>query len=689
MQRSYSILSGMILGWSIIGGVQAESTSIIDVEADRHAGSGQMTQQSQSTEQAPPADGGEWLRALPGVGGVKMGAHGVDPVIRGQKQNQLNVLLDGAYVFGGCPNRMDPPSSYAGPATYDQLTVIRGVQSLLYGSGGSGGTVLFERTEPVFTEDKNYRVELGANYASNGDAKGAHADVATGGESGFVRAIVDTSSANSYEDGDGNKVRSGYDETGGVLDLGYRPDADSKLSLSLEASRGEDIEYAGANMDAPISDHDLIKLGYESRTGSGRFSGFDAELYSSAVEHVMDNYSLRTNNNMWMRVPSESDTTGGRIEGDLLLGKGLLTLGLDVMKNDRDATRYGGPAGNEPTMINSYMWPGVSIEQWGMVAEYAAELTPDKRYTAGLRIDQVDASASKADLEPAATWGDSPNTLYSDYYGKTATPSDETNVGALLRYEQDLADQPVTLFTGLSRTVRTADATERFMASDNMTASSIWVGNPDLEPEAHHQIDAGLDYQGERSRGSLTIYYDRVNDYILRDRARGQDGVLRSDLATVYRNVDAELYGVDLEGSHQWSNRWSSDLSIAYVRATNTTESRPIAQTPPLEGTLSLEYRKTDWRLGAELRAVAEQSRVEDDINTDSGLDAGQTAGFTVYNLYGTYRLNKQSKINFGVDNVTDKTYAEHLNKPSAFDTTVVQVNEPGRSYWAKVNVVF
>ncbi|MFP4610628.1 MAG: TonB-dependent copper receptor [Thiohalophilus sp.] len=689
MKRSHSIFSCMVLSWSAVSGVQAEANSVIEVEADQYNEPNKVMREAENTEQTTPADGGDWLMSLPGVSGVKMGAHGIDPVIRGQKQNQLNVMLDGAYVFGGCPNRMDPPSSYAGTATYDQLTVIRGVQSLLYGSGGSGGTVLFERTDPAFTEDKNHRIELGADYASNGDAKGAHVDVATGGESGFARAIVDTKSADNYEDGDGNEVRSGYDEKGGVLDLGYRFDPDSELSLSLEATRGEDILYAGANMDAPVSDHDLIKLGYESRARMGGFSGIEAELYSSAVTHVMDNYSLRDNTGMWARVPSESETVGGKLKADRMLGNGLLTLGMDVMQNDRDATRYSGAAGSEPTMINSYMWPGVSIEQLGMVAEYAAELTPKRRYTAGLRIDQVDASASKADLDPAATWADSPNTLYSDYYGETATPRDETNVGALLRYEQDLDSRPVTLFAGLSRTVRTADATERFMAANNMNASDIWVGNPGLDPEAHHQIDAGLDYRGKQTRGSLTVYYDQVNDYILRDRARGQDGVLLSDQATVYRNVDAELYGIDLEGAHQWNDRWSSDLSVAYVHATNTTESRPIAQTPPLEGTLSLEYRKTDWRLGAEVRAVAEQSRVEDDINTDSGLDAGQTSGFTVYNLYGSYRIKKQSRISFGVDNVTDKTYAEHLNKPSAFDTSVIQVNEPGRSYWAKVNVVF
>jgi iron complex outermembrane receptor protein len=301
----------------------------------------------------------------------------------------------------------------------------------------------------------------------------------------------------------------------------------------------------------------------------------------------------------------------------------------------------------------------------------------------------VDATASKADRVPVPGWADSPNTLYNSYYGVSADERDETNVSGLLRYEHIFTNKATTLFAGLSRTVRTADATERFIASDNMTASSIWVGNPGLEPEAHHQLDIGLNHQEQDYSAGVTLYYDQVDDYILRDRARGQDGILLSDLATIYRNVDAELYGVDMEGAYQWNSRWSSNMTLAYVHATNTTDSRAIAQTPPLEGTVSLEYRKSDWMFGGMMRAVSKQTRVDDDITTGSGLDVGQTPGFTVYNLYGSYAIDKLSKISFGVDNVTDKTYAEHLNKSSAFDVTQVQVNEPGRAYWARLNMVF
>jgi len=67
---------------------------------------------------------------------------------RGQSQNQVNVITDGAYTFGACPGRMDPPTTYTALDNFDQLTVIKGNRSVIYGAGGSGGTLIFEHRRP-------------------------------------------------------------------------------------------------------------------------------------------------------------------------------------------------------------------------------------------------------------------------------------------------------------------------------------------------------------------------------------------------------------------------------------------------------------------------------------------------------------------------------------------------------------
>lgn len=67
-------------------------------------------------------------------------------------------------------------------------------------------------------------------------------------------------------------------------------------------------------------------------------------------------------------------------------------------------------------------------------------------------------------------------------------------------------------------------------------------------------------------------------------------------------------------------------------------------------------------------------------------LDNGETPGFAVLDLSGRYALNKQVDVKLGVDNVFDRTYAEHLNRSNYFDPVQVQINEPGRNVWLRLS---
>lgn len=71
-----------------------------------------------------------------------------------------------------------------------------------------------------------------------------------------------------------------------------------------------------------------------------------------------------------------------------------------------------------------------------------------------------------------------------------------------------------------------------------------------------------------------SVYYNDVSDYILRDRAHGQSGILQDDNATIYRNVDAQLYGFEMEAGIRWGSFWSSRATLAYVHARNSDDSR-------------------------------------------------------------------------------------------------------------------
>ncbi len=624
----------------------------------------------------------EILRAVPGVDGSRIGGHGLDPVIRGQSQNRINILLDGAYTFGGCPNRMDPPTAYAPPSSYESIRVLKGLQTLEYGAGGSGGTLLFERVTPRFTDEKKYRGRVEGGYRSNGDGWDVAADVAGGTDTAFARVIGSHSESNNYTDGNGNEVRSGYRTNSGTLILGYTPSDDMRLEFSAERNQLRDELFAGAGMDSPSSDNDIYRLKFNATNLESFVDDLKVEVFRSDVDHVMDNYTLRAPANpmMLMRAPSTSDTTGGNLVAGIDSDFGLWKFGINVLNNDRDAIRVN----DFNNTLNSVLWPGVSIDQRGLFGELSHDLNDSNRVIAGLRYDHVDSNASKANLTPDKP-PLSPNDLYSIYYdGAQAKKRTEHNWGGLLRWEHDLDSGWGTTYAGISRTVRTADATERFIASNGANPSMRWVGNPLIDPEKHHQFEIGALLGEGPWELDASIYYNDVSDYILRWRYHEPD-----NNATIYKNVDATLIGGEATLSYRWTDNWRTDAGIAYVWANNDTDDAAIAQIPPFGGFLSVDYLADKWQAGARLDAAAQQNRVDDDPTTGSGLDSGKTPGWAVVDLYGRYTFSDAISLDAGIDNLFDKAYANHLNRSSAFDPTQIQVNEPGRSFWARLTATF
>lgn len=638
----------------------------------------------QTERLSPGRESADVLRDLLGVSGSRMGGHGTDVSIRGLSQTRINVLLDGAYVHGGCPNRMDPPTAYAATGNYEEVTVIRGAQTLEYGGGGSGGTILFERVTERFDGEESARGELDAGYRGNSNTTDLGIDVAAGSEHGFARFIGSHTDAHNYDDGDGDEVRTAYTERGGTLIFGYTPSDAVRAEISFERQETRDLLFPGAGMDSPFADNDTLRLKYDNEALGGPVDRVKIEVYRSEVEHEMDNYTLRTlTAPARMRAPSTSDTTGGRIVAELDSGYGTWKIGVDTQRSDRDAKRFNDSMG----VLNSLLWPGVDIDQTGVFAELTHALDARNRMTGGLRYDYVTSDASKADDDPPG--GPlSPNALYAIYYdGAQADKETDHNIGGLLRFEHDLADERGTLFASLSRSVRTPDATERFIASNGMMPSARWVGNPELDSEQHHQAEVGASMRGGRWEAEVTLFYNDVTDFVLRDRftAAGNN-------ATIYRNIDATLIGGEARVQYRLTRELHAELGMAYVRAENDTDDRPIAQTPPLEGVAALQYSSDGWLAGARLRAAAQQTRVDTQSSSGidgQGLDVRKTPGWGVFDVFASYEIGTQVTLDIGIDNLFDKKYAQHLNRSNAFDPTQVQVNEPGRSAWVKLTGTF
>jgi iron complex outermembrane receptor protein len=133
------------------------------------------------------------------------------------------------------------------------------------------------------------------------------------------------------------------------------------------------------------------------------------------------------------------------------------------------------------------------------------------------------------------------------------------------------------------------------------------------------------------------------------------------------------------------------DAAVSYVRAENDTDSKPLAQQPPFETRVGLNYEDRNLSFGLLARLAGAQDRI--DIGSGNivanGMDIGRTGGFAVFSLNGGYRLRRILLVTGGIDNILDRAYAEHLSKSGAYVAgfaPMSRVNEPGRTLWLKAN---
>ena len=660
---------------------QVEPLEPVVVTAERDDAPLKVVTDPRKPRQPLPAhDGADYLKTIPGFSVIRKGGTDGDPVLRGMAGSRLGILMDGEHILGGCGGRMDPPTAYVFPEAFDRITVLKGPQSVLHGAGNSAGVVLFERL-PV-----RYAEPAAGLYASLlAGSFGRHDEVldARGGSPLFQgRAAATRSHSDDYADGSGERVHSRYTRWSASGAVAWTPDERTRVELTGARSDGE-AAYADRVMDGVMFKRSNAGVRIRKDAISPLVESFEAQAFRNYVDHVMDNYSLRTfTPTAMMPGPSVSnpdrDTKGARALVTLAPRENdRLRLGIDWQANDhtvRSTTnQLAMPYESKPRAGDA------EFDQGGVFGEWTHEHPGTMRIVSGLRIDRWQARdlRSMLGLGKGAMAVMVPNPTAGE-------ERRETLASGFARLERDLAGKATTLYAGLGSVERFPDYWELFSDREGEQSASAFG----TRPERTTQLDFGLLHGGDGWNASVAAFAGRVDDYILI-----QSGVARTNpmrTAIVARNVDARTRGLEAGLGYAFAPLWKADATLAWVRGDNDTDGTPLAQQPPLEARLSLAREGPEWSLGALLRAVARQDRVDPGKGNIAGQDIGPTAGFAIFSLNAAWRFSKAVTLTGGVDNVFDRTYAEHLSRTGAMVPGYLQttrVNEPGRTVWLKVQV--
>ncbi|WP_407412539.1 TonB-dependent copper receptor [Acinetobacter sp.] len=620
----------------------------------------------QPIQPIPASDGADYLQSIVGFSAVNSGAGtNGDVTFRGMFGSRIKILTDGTENLGACPSRMDSPSSYISPESYDQISVIKGPQTVQYANTGSAATVIFERRTEDFSQDQNYHGQASVVVGSYGRLD-QNIEAAVGDEQKYIRLNTNRSVSDSYQDGDGKTVPSDWERWNADIALGWTPNADTWVELTGGKADGEAV-YAGRAMDGSKFARESLGLRVEKKNVSDVIKKIEAQVNYNFNDHVMDNYSLRKPPMMQMATNVARKTLNARLAMTQEWDNIDLITGIDTQNNEHSIRKTDAMQGiayqDQPRMTD------MKFQSFGGFGELTYHFDDENRLVSGVRIDQVEVKDQRnvtASLDKQRE-----HTLFSGF----------------VRFENTHPDHDDgKTYIGLGYVERMPDYWELFSPkSGNGQANTF----NQIDTEKTFQLDLGYQHQYSGFNSWASAYVGLIQDYILTTYLpTGANQALEAHS----RNVDATIAGAEAGVGYQFSDAIQADVSAMYAWGENTSNNTPLPQISPLEGRINLRYVQDNYNLGLLWRIVDGQSRISEREGNIVGYDVKKSTGFGTLSLNGTYKLAQDVDLSVGIDNVLNKTYAEHLNKLGnaglGFAATE-QFNNIGRNYWARLSMKF
>ncbi|MBG0781747.1 MAG: TonB-dependent receptor [Bacteroidales bacterium] len=624
-----------------------------------------------------PHDGGAMFINQAGFGVEKRGNYGMEPVLRGFKYSQLNVLIDGGvHSTNACPNRMDPTIAQVAPEEIEKIEVIKGPFSVRYGAS-LGGIINIVNRKPDRSIDQHVAGSVEAGYQSNGGNYYTNLFVQTVLNKFDFSLNAGYKDYGNYESGSGQEIASSFSRFGYAMKMGYQFTQSQRLQLTWRQSMAKDVLYAGLPMDADKDNSSILSLDYAYTNISPLLKSFKIKAYGSYVDHEMSNTLRPAYKAVHAVSPVTAQVFGGRTEFGLqTASNNLLYAGIDYKHIGKDGGRdrlvfkntCTGQEFDPPKYFFDKTWQDSNHDDLGLFLENKRDINENLVWTLGLRSDYISYSIN----DPAAG--------FLEQYNNEIQPDDRFDISATTSLTWFLP-KGFNLYFAAARATRSPELTELFInhLSVGMDAYE-YIGNPDLKSEVNYQIDARV----EKNIKGLTIFtdvfYSYVQDYITAavdtTIPRIYNACMDPKFTKQFRNAD-EVFLTGFEAGFDWkfAENWHYNLSASYTYGQNVSWDEPLAEITPLTFQTALGYQSDLFNAEIHGRIVDEQDRIAASFNES------RTPGFVVFDFYADYTAFGSLEVMFSVRNIFNKNYVEHLSRAyKAMDIQSLYF-EPGRSF--------
>lgn len=567
---------------------------------------------------------GDTLQSEAGIQSTSFGPSSSRPVIRGLDGDRVRILQNGLGTLDASTQSLD----HAIPVdvlTIDQMEIVRGPMSLLYGASAVGGVVNLVTNRIHYNYEEGFFSKFMAQgeTVNNGVSSAAHLNY---GKNKWM-FHVDGSTRNLGEQEIPNYARSKKLRQ-------TDPQADEPKDKLPNSFNKQDNIAVGVSKIVDRGYYGLSFNHFNTLYGSVADPEVDIDMTQNRFEFHGE-YRPQSSSIRKIKLKSaQSDYFHKELEG----GETGTTF-----RNRGNETRLEGI--NKSGNVRGVSGIQTQIFNFSAKGEEAFLPTSDNTKLSLFSFQELDmgknalrfgARLENVDIEKKS----------SANFG----PSDEKKylgMNASFGHCYDFS-KTHTLETSLSYTERAPNFQELYADGAHLATGIFEQGDSHLKKEKATALEVTFKNRSDKNQLTVSAYTQVFKDYIALNPTGVQDvdsGLFISE----YEQVDALFYGMDVDSKNELKRMEKGAFNLIgkfdFVRAKNTDSGKNLPRISPPRVTAGLEYVTDLWTLDGEVQYVAEQTktapnetRTADYALTNIGYSYNIVGNLTSLNLFARVR---------------------------------------------------
>ncbi len=626
----------------------------------------------------------EALQEEPGLVIQKTNQGGGSAIIRGLSSNQILLLVDGI--------RINNSTYRLGNHQYlttidqfmtDEIEVVRGPTSVLYGSDALGGTINVLTKKPdLYSQQFKYDFSFFSRYASADNEKSIHGDFAVSYRRLALQAGYSYKSYGDLWRGANSKYPQLENSTNGLRQSpnGFDAyDVDTKVLFGLTPLQIMTLVYQHCRQkDVPRYDkyetenyyrwiyepqsRDLVYVKYESILSTRSLATFTSTL--SFQEQQEGREMQKTNSSALSRELDQVRTAGLLLMLTAPYQKQQLTIGTEIYR-DKVASSRSTRSTTDLNFIRD-----------------SRGRYPDKSTYLNLGIfiqDEIELN-SKWSLVSGIRW----SYFQTAFNLLLAEALDSTQTGIDLNFQAVTGSlgmiykpRPEILFRlNLAQAFRAPNLND--LSKFGESKGNIFeIPNKDLGAEKLSSIDLGCELKFSRLVFKTGVYYANIHDLIASADAtyQGSATMFRDSVEYKIKSKQntgtAYIRGLETGLQYGFYQNFNLYFTLTSTFGQNTKINEPIGGIPPTCGLAGLGWSGKGFSTDLYVRFATKQDRLSADDKDDPRIPSGGTPGWWIVNLRWLWYSTENTRLRFSIENLFDFNYREHGSG----------INGPGRNF--------